>query len=218
VEAPVLEGIKNKNPWPDPPPATGWKTWDGPATRQPKNRAEVQSMFGVPGITVPDPKWTRENIIECSHALGNALPGQVRGKRLWIHKTVEPYAREGLRRAAISCPDYIIDDMASWVFRNTRHDPTLPLSFHSWGIAIDVNTAKNGAKYFKKGEEPEAWSDAYNRIWPHGLPKAFVLAMESCGFTWGSDWDRDGKTADHTYQDPMHFEWTDRSASLGKAV
>ena len=51
------------------------------------------------------------------------------------------------------------------------------------------------------------------KYWPKGVPRGFVEAFQSCGFAWGSDWDEDGLTTDHTWQDPMHNEWIARDGN-----
>ena len=39
---------------------------------------------------------------------------------------------------------------------------------------------------------------AWRRLWPDGLPRAFVEAFEGAGFEWGGRW--------RGYVDPMHFQ------------
>ena len=180
-----------------------WATWDGPLEKQPRNRSEVYKMFGTPGVAGrQDKKWTRANIVKA------VIPGLPR--HVWVNKHVEPYLREAIRRARLSCPGYEIYSAGVHNFRHIRHDPSRPLSMHSWGIAIDINPKDNWTKSYARGRAPEAWTERYMRQWPRGVPKAFVEAFQSCGFAWGSDWDEDGSTADHTFLDPMHFEWVAR--------
>jgi hypothetical protein len=195
---------RSEKPTPTKPPSS-WKPWDGPLTTQPRSRSDIYTMFGNPGTGTPDPTWEKKNIVTLRD-----LPGVPTKWYFQIHKAIEPYLREAFRRAQLSCPDYKIERAAGYVFRHTRHDPSLPLSYHSFGIAVDVDPQWNQAKYFEAGRVPEAWSPEWMKVWPKGLPKEFVQAFASCGFAWGSDWDEDGSAKDHTFQDPMHFEWVAR--------
>ncbi len=187
-----------------------WTPWDGPLERRPKGRRGVYQMFGDPGVGKPDPEWERANLITCHVSRGNALPGVPPNRWIQIHKKVEPYAREALRRMTIACPDYHPERVACYVFRHQRHDPSRPLSIHSFAAAIDFDPHLNAARTFKRGEAPKFDSPEWRKIWPRGIPKGVVEAFESCGFAFGSDWDEDGDTTDHTYSDPMHFEFVDR--------
>jgi len=186
-----------------------WEMWDGPQSIQPK-KGELVKFFGIPGHGELDRRWYKENIVECHRSLGNQLPGVPSKWWVKIHQVVEPYLREALRRAAESAPEYKIVRIGGFVFRHKRHDPTKPLSTHSWGVAVDINPRENFSRRFRRGEAPVAWSDEYMAIWPNGVPRAFVEAFQSCGFAWGSDWDEDGESTDHRYYDPMHFEWIAR--------
>lgn len=177
------------------PPPTAWPPFDGPLARVPQNRREVYEVFGNPGTESVDGAWQKANIVTTRD-----LPGVPSKWYFECHKLIEPYLREGLRRAKLAAPDYQIARAASFVFRHQRHDPKRPLSYHSWGIAVDVDADRNFAKTFPSAAAtPEPWSPEWNAIWPKGLPRAFVEALESVGFTWGGRW--------KVFVDGMHFEF-----------
>lgn len=188
---------------------TQWSLFDGPLVKQPRNRREVVELFGKPGASKLDGNWYAENIVELHGK--TRLPGVPTKWYVQVHRFVEPYLREGLRRATQT--GYRIDRIGCFNYRHIRHDSSRPLSMHSWGIAVDINPNKNKAMNFKRGKAPKAWGAEYWQLWPDGIPWEFVDAMASCGWAWGSDWDEDGRTDDHTYLDPMHFEWVARDGN-----
>lgn len=178
--------------------------FDGPQTHRPKNLAGIKEMFGDPTrrglyLKVPDPKWVKASIIEL-HGSSEAFLPVLAPDYFPIHKLIEPYAREAFKRAEAAAPGYI-QRPGTWGFnfRHMRHDVKMPLSYHSYGIAIDVNPNMNSAHEFAAGTTPTPWSPRWLTRWPNGCPKAVVDAFKSCGFSWGGDW--------HGYCDPMHFEW-----------
>lgn len=184
-------------------PPIKWEPWPGPGTRRPRNRAEMIALLGDPTgggryheRERPDPVWLRERTVELHGA--TALLPQLERYYMRVHRLVEPYLREALRRADIAAPGYITR-AGVLVFRHMRDDATMPISNHAWGSAIDINAGDNAARSFRRGSEPRPWSAEWRRIWPRGVPEALVLAMESCGLRWGGRWPG--------FVDPMHFEW-----------
>lgn len=159
----------------------------------PRNRAEVYKTFGNPGTGKADKKWVKSNIITVRD-----LPGVPHKWYVQLHRLAEPYVREALRRAK-EASNYEIERFAGFVFRHQRHDSSRPLSYHSWGIAVDVNPNQNQAKtYSKLVLSPKPWTPGWREIWPNGVDEAFVTAFESVGFSWGGRW--------QSFRDPMHFE------------
>ena len=196
-------------------PAPVFEPWDGPAERQPRNRNELYSMLGDPAVWQGSKATLLEHIVYC-HPEGNRdpLPGHEHfEKEYWVavHKTVEPYLREAMRRASEVAPGHI-RRVGCYNYRRIKNpnQANPPLSVHSWGAAVDINPQWNRAITFPRGKTPKAWSDEWKECWPHGLPREVVEAFKSCGFAWGSDWDEDGDVTDHTWGDPMHFEWVAR--------
>lgn len=179
-----------------------WAPFNGPLVVRPRTRAEIRAMFGNPDKDgALDKQWEKDNIVRV-HGEAAFLPVLA---ETWfpVHKMLEPYFREAFMRAETSAPGYIQrPGTFGFVFRHTRHDPDLPLSLHSWGIACDINPKNNSAKFFEPGETPEPWSQKWWNTWPNGMPKAVVDAFTSCGFSWGGYW--------KGFADPMHFEWCGR--------
>lgn len=180
-----------------------FEPFDGPLKYRPHTRAEVIHLFGDPTrgglyLKVPDPKWEKANIVDV-HGDAAFLP-VLAPSYFPIHRLIEPYAREAFRRAELAAPGHI-QRKGTWGynFRHMRHDPKMPLSYHSYGIAIDINPDNNRAKTFGPGKTPKPWSAQWWKHWPQGLPEGVVEAFESCGFAWGGRW--------KGYVDNMHFEW-----------
>ena len=176
----------------------GKKEFVGGLDHIPRSRGGVRTVFGNPvgenGRL--DLAWKRKNIREYQGS--NALPGVAYGRYVKLHKLAEPYVREALQRAK-DASDYKIHRFGDFVFRHQRNDRNRPISYHSWGIAFDINSEHNKAKDFETVDEiPKPWSDEWNEIWPNGVTREFVEAIESVGFKWGGRWG--------PWVDPMHFQ------------
>ncbi len=163
----------------------------------PTSRWEVYETFGDPGPVKLDRRWERRNMV-----LARNLP--IARGRLYCHRLAEPFIREALRRASLLLPGYVAAaKVGCFAYRHQRHDPRRPLSYHAWGIAIDVDPASNRARYLRAGKRPEPWSEGWTALWPSGIPELVVRAFESVGFSWGGRWRR--------FVDPMHFELVART-------
>jgi len=150
-----------------------------PGLKPPKGRAGVLAMFGRFEYTEGrhgqihiDRDWKRRNIVKAK------LP--IVGNR-WIHRMLIPAFTQALAGVVNAGLADEIETFGTFCARHICHDPSKPLSFHSWGIACDVNAFENG--YGTQGN----------------MDPAIVRAFESAGFQWGGRW----RTCD-----PMHFQYT----------
>jgi len=166
-----------------------------PPINLPTNRAGVRRIFGDPGFARPSKHFQRERMTTARNLPGGWNRG--RGK-LYCHELAEPFLREALTRAAQNGSLADVQRIGCYVHRHQRHDPRRPLSFHSWGIAIDIDPALNKSRKFGRGLKPEPFSEEWRAWWPLGLSRELVEAFESVGWRWGGRWER--------FVDPMHFE------------
>lgn len=193
-----------------------WTPWDGPLKVRPVTTADLIALYGNPSDEDghEDVAWARKHLV--SRGPDNPFPGMYTegaGRYVTVHRLVEPYVDEGFRRGAIAAPGFKLERVGGHNHRRMRHDtpekaaarnhkpPLRALSRHAWGCALDINPDDNEAKYASDlpgGKAPKPWTPAWWKIWPRGIPEAFVLAMESAGWRWGGRWT--------DFIDPMHFE------------
>ena len=94
-----------------------------------------------------------------------------------------------------------VDSLAQLAGHNWRPiDGTASLSFHSYGIALDILPSTYGGKqvYWRWAMEfyPEWYTIPYeDRFMP---PASFIRVFEDHGFIWGGKW---------RYFDTIHFEY-----------
>lgn len=123
------------------------------------------------GTIEPDARWVRENIATDSVP----ILGRVTCHRLMFRQL----------RGALS--DVVKAGLAStihtyngcYVPRFIERDPSHAVSLHTWGIAIDLDSASNG-----RGSRGT-------------MDPRVVQIFKRWGFRWGGDW---------SWTDPMHFE------------
>ena len=179
----------------------GWPLFeDGPLGEIPSGRKGMIETYGDPSIT-----YTKKGTAKVSRAFArrlhtvpaDLLPGLSR--RLYMHRACSPYFREALRRSRLVAPDYKFERVGCFNPRHQRHDRDRPLSDHTWGIAFDINSSKNRARY-RKPTDPRPFEPGWEQY--SDLPEAVVRAFKSVGFTWGGDW---GLGKRGGFSDPMHF-------------
>ena len=157
-----------------------WGMFEGPLFGIPAGRNALYLIYGDPGVTYGrdgtvkvSREWERANCV-----ITRGLPGYA--KPLYVHRLVEPYLREGMRRAAIAAPSYLIRTLGCFAPRHQRHDRSRPLSDHTWACAFDINASTN---------KPNTVGD---------MPPEFVECFTSLGFEWGGQW--------KSFKDPMHLQ------------
>jgi len=178
---PYRAGVKPLGPWPGPTPMTS---------------AQWKAAAGTPGP--PGSAWEKANIVDAKNL-------DERHGSTGVFRLALPYAKEGIAR--VRATGYPVERCGGYVYRHIRHDPTMPLSKHASGLALDLNSNANFSKTFDVNEDgPEPFTPAWCAIWnhPHAITQQAVEAMESCGWKWGGRWRAPkGKRG---FRDPMHFQ------------
>ena len=191
---------------------------------RPRSYKEAASIFKVPAKHFSGEQeseaWKKANIAEL-HGTGKypGLDGNLHFY-LKIHKTVEPHLRAAWNQALATSPWAQALAKADpqkglqaggYVYRTIRHRVGGSLSPHGLGVAIDIRPDLNPGIDVKRGEAPIAFSPEWYSLFPGSMDREFVQAFRDHGFTWGADWDQDGRTDDEIWLDLMHFEWIDRA-------
>jgi len=121
-------------------------------------------------------------------------------KKIYMHRAVVPYFLEAQTRAVQACPDFRLTRIGCFCPRFQRHNPSRPLSTHTYGIAFDLDPPQNKA-FRRAGSDPLPFEIGWNEY--STLPRGLVEAWESVGFVWGGRW---GNGPDGGFCDPMHFQ------------
>ena len=127
--------------------------------------------YSAEGALQPDLAWVRANIVtERVPILGSVT----------CHRLMLPQLRAALTdvvRAGLASKLHSYN--GCYVPKFIERSPTHAISLHTWGIAIDMDTATNG-RGTKGTMDPRV-----------------VAIFKRWGFRWGGDW---------SWTDPMHFE------------
>ena len=162
------------------------------------SEAEVRRLYGDiatqpaagggPGqVTVTSPGTAggaQRTLVTFTHPLLGA-------RSLQFHQRALPHLKAALdaieaRRAAGTLQASIVSCQGTLSERHIGHDIQKPLSRHTWGIAIDLNSQQNPL-----GQPPAAAGQ------PGTLLPDIVEIFNACGFAWGGDF---------STPDGMHFE------------
>jgi hypothetical protein len=102
-----------------------------------------------------------------------------------------------------------IGPMGGYNWREIRG--TTRRSFHSWGLAIDIQPRKLGSQVifweWERQRNPDWMLVPPERRWRP--PEAVVEAFEAEGFAWGGKWE---------LYDPMHFEYRPELFEMNKVL
>ncbi|HCM29156.1 MAG TPA: hypothetical protein DIC34_21910 [Treponema sp.] len=137
------------------------------------------------------------------------------GRTVSVHSMIAPAIRRvdaAVKQAAASDAEVAaflkgISTLGGYNWREIRG--TARMSYHSWGLAVDVQPKKLGRKaiYWE-------WERERDRDWMlvppasrWNPPAAVVRAFEKEGFVWGGKWD---------FYDNMHFEYRPELHELSK--
>lgn len=111
-------------------------------------------------------------------------------------EAVLPFMAYEQIRAAWSYP-LTGNDTGIYSCRHMNHDSSKPMSYHSWGMALDINWLENPAGNKLVTDIPKGMRDEIIALRTNSNARVF---------RWGGDWDWDGVSSDHSFIDAMHWE------------
>ena len=133
---------------------------DADALGQEAMQARLVTLTGLPG------RFNRGD---------GVLPG--------VHRLAAPHLRLALELAARFGVIDEIYRIGTYNHRHMRHDPSMPLSFHAYGVSLDVNPRENFAWVPDAPEKQIApFSDAWRQKYPRGVSEALVLCFKKAGY------------------------------------
>ncbi len=121
-------------------------------------------------------------------------------KTLGVDKQLAKVAKD-LEPSLESLRDYLIPSAGTFNWRPIAG--TSRLSTHSYGIAIDISTAKSDYWRWAKGAPEKMGAPT------HKVSEEIIAAFEKHGFIWGGNW---------YHYDTMHFEYRPELIEIGKTA
>ncbi|MCE9669411.1 M15 family metallopeptidase [Myxococcus stipitatus] len=124
----------------------------------------------------------------------DVVPIRFLGQSLKVHRKVEPvFQRLAARLEALVAKDaslrpFLTNVGGTFVWRDVAN--TRRRSAHSYGVSLDLNTARAHYWEWQRPRQPVRWRNA--------VPQVLVDAFEAEGFIWGGRW---------YHYDTMHFEY-----------
>ncbi|MFA5899349.1 MAG: M15 family metallopeptidase [Hyphomicrobium sp.] len=119
-------------------------------------------------------------------------------KQLGIDKKLSAVVEE-LKPKLATLRSYLLPSAGTFNWRPIAG--TSRLSTHSYGIAIDISTAKSDYWRWSKGAPKNVGAPT------HKIPGEIVAAFERQGFIWGGNW---------YHYDTMHFEYRPELVAIGR--
>lgn len=123
----------------------------------------------------------------------NLVDISFQGHQVKVHKlAAAAFQRVDAQITALKS-GYKVNEIGTYEYRPMNNGTgTQTLSWHSYGIAMDINPSTNG------------FTDAGIGNGTHDMPDSWIAVFRQNGFTWGGDW-----------RDYMHFQWQGGGTYVG---